>query len=175
MARNKIQWKDVCQRHAHLWFSCSEVYSFAHIFRFASIPEKRIPWTFRVDFNFRTVHFVPRLWITNKCINFYQFIISLSCSYMFGQLCAIPGEIVCTFWVTCKFGFWLIKFCVVCGCVYAMSMREHRQTDREPPGHQIISTQPHTTQNFINQNPNWHVTQKAQTSSLRMAHSCRNM
>jgi hypothetical protein len=46
--------------------------------------------------------------------------------------------------------FWLIKFCVVCGCVYA-------------------------THNFINQTPNWHVTQKVQTGSLRMAHSCRNL
>jgi hypothetical protein len=38
-----------------------------------------------------------------------------------------------------------------------------------------VYTQPHTTQNVINQNPNWNVTQKVQTSSLRMVHSCRNM
>jgi hypothetical protein len=32
----------------------------------------------------------------------------------------------------------------------------------------------YTAQNFINQNPNWHVLQKVQRSSLRIAHSCRN-
>jgi hypothetical protein len=41
------------------------------------------------------------LGITNKCINSYQFIISLSCSYMSRQLCTILRELVCTFWVTC--------------------------------------------------------------------------
>jgi hypothetical protein len=35
--------------------------------------------------------------ITNNCINSYQFIISLSCSYMFRQLCAILRELVCTY------------------------------------------------------------------------------
>jgi hypothetical protein len=35
--------------------------------------------------------------ITNKYISSYQFIISLSCSYMFRQLCAILKELVCTF------------------------------------------------------------------------------
>jgi uncharacterized membrane protein len=35
--------------------------------------------------------------ITNKCINFYQFIILFSCCYMFRQLCAILRELVCTF------------------------------------------------------------------------------
>jgi hypothetical protein len=39
----------------------------------------------------------------------------------------------------------------------------------------IIYPQPHTTQNFINESENWHVTQKVQTSSLRIADSCRNM
>jgi hypothetical protein len=34
---------------------------------------------------------------SQKCINSYQFIISLSCSYMFRQLCAILRELVCTF------------------------------------------------------------------------------
>jgi hypothetical protein len=34
---------------------------------------------------------------------------------------------------------------------------------------------PQTTQNVINHNPNCHVTQQVQTSSLRMAHSCRNV
>jgi hypothetical protein len=56
-------------------------------------------------FNFRTVHFVLRLGITNKCINSDQFIISLCCSYMFRQLGDILRELVCTFWVTCQFGF----------------------------------------------------------------------
>jgi hypothetical protein len=37
---------------------------------------------------FHTMHFVPWLGITNKCINSYQFIISLCCCYMFQQLCA---------------------------------------------------------------------------------------
>jgi hypothetical protein len=36
-------------------------------------------------------------------------------------------------------GFWLIKLCVVCGCVYVMWR----------PG-AYMYTQPHTTQNFIN-------------------------
>jgi hypothetical protein len=39
----------------------------------------------------------PCLGITNKRVNSYQFIISLSCSYISGQLCAILGELVCTF------------------------------------------------------------------------------
>jgi hypothetical protein len=48
-------------------------------------------------------------------------------------------------------GSWLIKFCVVCGCVYAMWRHgAYRSADRH-----IRYTQPHTTQNFINQNPNW--------------------
>jgi hypothetical protein len=57
-------------------------------------------------FNFRTVNFVLCLGITNKCIISYQFIISFSCSYMFRQLCAILGELVYTFSVTCQLGFW---------------------------------------------------------------------
>jgi hypothetical protein len=60
-----------------------------------------------------------------KCINSYQFIISLSCSYMFRQLCAIIRELVCTFWVTCQFGFLVdkilkykeIKFSVSSDCI----------------------------------------------------------
>jgi hypothetical protein len=48
-------------------------------------------------FNFRTVHFALCLGITNKHINSYQFIISLSCSYMFRQLCAIIRELVCAY------------------------------------------------------------------------------
>jgi hypothetical protein len=61
-------------------------------------------------------------------ISSYQFIISLTCSYMFRQLCSILREHVCTFWGTCQFGFWLIKFSVIC-------------------------IQPHTTENSINQKP----------------------
>jgi hypothetical protein len=155
------------------------------------------------------------LGITNKCINSYQ-IISLSCFYMFRQLCAILRELVCAFWVKCQFGFWLIKFCVVCDCVYTMrclsmlpkfcvvcgcvytmrclsmlpkfcvvcgcvytmrclSMLPYRQTNRYTPDSHRVYIQPHATQSFINQNLNWHVTQKVQTSCLRMAHSCRNM
>jgi hypothetical protein len=73
--------------------------------------------------------------ITNKCLNSYQFIVSLCCSYMFRQLCAILRELVCTFWVTCQFGFWLITFCVVCGCVYAMwRPGAYRSIDRYAPG-----------------------------------------
>jgi hypothetical protein len=88
-------------------------------------------------FNFRTVHFVPCLGITNKCINSYQFIISLCCSYMFRQLCAILSELVCTFSVTCQFGFLVNKIlrsmwlCLsVCLSVYAaehVRTRLHRQ------------------------------------------------
>jgi hypothetical protein len=48
-------------------------------------------------FNFRTVHFVLCLGITNKCISSYQFLISLSCCYIFRQPCAILGELVRTF------------------------------------------------------------------------------
>jgi hypothetical protein len=58
--------------------------------------------------------------ITIKCINSYQFIISISCFYMFRQLCAILREIVCAFCVLYQFGFMLIKFCVVCSYVYIM-------------------------------------------------------
>jgi hypothetical protein len=97
-------------------------------------------------FDFHTVNFVLCVGITNKCINSYQFIISLSCSYMFWQLCAILRELVCNFWVTCQCGFCLIKFCVVCGCVYNMWR----------PGA-------------------FHVTQKVETSPLRIALSCLNM
>jgi hypothetical protein len=62
--------------------------------------------------------------------------------------------------------FWLIKFRVVCGCVCIMwRPGAYRSIDRYAPG--VAYTKPHTTQNSINQNPNWHVTQKVQTSSLR--------
>jgi hypothetical protein len=60
------------------------------------------------------------LGITIKCISSYQLIISISCSYMFRQLYAILRELVCAFCVSCQFGFRLIKFCVVGGCVYIM-------------------------------------------------------
>jgi hypothetical protein len=50
-----------------------------------------------IYFYFRTLHFVLCLGITNKCINSYLFIILLSCSYMFRQVCAILRELVCTF------------------------------------------------------------------------------
>jgi hypothetical protein len=64
------------------------------------------------------VHFVPCLGITNKCTNSYQFIISLSCSYMFWQRCAILRELVCTFWVTWQFGFLVDKIlCSMWLCV----------------------------------------------------------
>jgi hypothetical protein len=46
---------------------------------------------------------------TNASILISRYIISLSCSYMFRQLCAILRELVCTFRVTCHFWFWLIK------------------------------------------------------------------
>jgi hypothetical protein len=68
------------------------------------------------------------LGITNKFINSCQLIISLSCSYMFRQLRDILRELVCSFRVTCQFGFWLIEFCVSCSCVYTH-----------------VYTQPHTT------------------------------
>jgi hypothetical protein len=44
-------------------------------------------------FDFRAVQFVLCLGITNKRINSYQFIISLSCYHMFRQLCAILREL----------------------------------------------------------------------------------
>jgi hypothetical protein len=47
-----------------------------------------------LNFNFDTVCFVLFLGITKKCINSYQFIISLSCFYVFRQLCAILTELV---------------------------------------------------------------------------------
>jgi hypothetical protein len=128
------------------------------------------------------------LGITNKCINSYQFIVSLCCSYMFRQLYAILRELIrldrqidthvihTQPHTTQNF----IKFYVTCGCVCVLHgglvcIDLSRQTDRYTPRRHIIHTQPHITQNFINQNPNWHVTQKVQTSSLRMAHSCQNM
>jgi hypothetical protein len=97
---------------------------------------------FLVFFYFRTMHFVLCLGITNKCFNSYQFIISLSCSYMYRHLCAILRELICTFCDTCQCGFWLIKYGVVCACVcvyyvaaccVSMSMlqstRQHRQVN----------------------------------------------
>jgi hypothetical protein len=80
------------------WFGEEKMIMLGIIYRFHSFC-----------FDFHTVHFVLCLGITNKCVSSYQFIISLSCSYMFRQLCAILRELVCTFWVTCQFGFWLIK------------------------------------------------------------------
>jgi hypothetical protein len=93
---------------------------------------------------------------TNKCMNSYQFIISLSCSYMFRQLCAILSELVCTFWVTCQFGFFVDKIlCSMWLCVYYVaawpvsiclsmlpSTRQHRQTTKNFINriHRILST-----------------------------------
>jgi hypothetical protein len=73
------------------------------------------------NFNFRTVNFVVCLGITKKCFNSYQFNTSLNCYYMFRQLCAIFRELVCTFWVTCQFGFLVDKIpCIIWLCVYRM-------------------------------------------------------
>jgi hypothetical protein len=72
-------------------------------------------------FTFRTVRFLLCLKVTHKCISSYQFIVSLSCSYMFRQLCTILRELVCTFWVTCQSGFLVDK--ILCGlwiCVYIL-------------------------------------------------------
>jgi hypothetical protein len=117
-------------------------------------------WTnnIQVFVNFLTVNFVLCLGLTNICTNSYQYIISFCCCYMFRQLCAILRELVCIFWVTCKFGVWLIKFCAVCDCVYIMWWPgTYRSIDRSiyryAPDRHILYTQPHTTQNCINQKP----------------------
>jgi hypothetical protein len=79
------------------------------------------------------MHFVVWLGITNKCIVSYQFIISPSCCYM-------------PIWI-----FLLIKFCVVCGCVYIMwRPGACWSVGRYASGRLIIYTQSHTTQNIIN-------------------------
>jgi hypothetical protein len=84
------------------------------------------------------------LGITDKCINSYQFIISFSCSCLFLQLCAILRKLVCTFWVTCQFGFLVHKIlCSMCLCMVAWQA---------------------VTRNV----------QKVQRSFLQMAHSSRN-
>jgi hypothetical protein len=75
-------------------------------------------------FMFRRVNFVLCLGITNKYINSYQFIISLCCCYVFRQLCAILRELVCTFLVTCLFGFLVDKILYgmwLCVVVYRLS------------------------------------------------------
>jgi hypothetical protein len=100
------------------------------------------------------------LGITNKCINSYQFVISLSCYYMFWQLCAVLRELVCTLELRTHLDFLLIKFCVVCGCVYyvaawcvcvcvCLCCRVLGTIDR-----QIIHTTTYYTE-FINKNSNW--------------------
>jgi hypothetical protein len=60
------------------------------------------------------------LGITYKFISSYQFIILLSCSYIFQQLCAIVRESSVPSELHANLGFWSIKICVVCGCVYVM-------------------------------------------------------
>jgi hypothetical protein len=143
-------------------------------------------WIIFLDFflNFRTVHFVLFLGITNKCINSYQFIISLSCSYMFRQLCAILKEIVCTFWVTYQFGFlvdkiqrsmWLCVYYVAAWCVL-ICLTDRSIRTRSPYSLQYTHTHNHILHRILStKNPNWYVTQKVHTISLKMAHSCRNM
>jgi hypothetical protein len=87
------------------------------------------------------------LGITNKCINYDPFIISLCCSYMFRQLCTILWELVCTFWVTCQLVFLVDKIlCSMWLCVYYVAAC---RSIRTRPPHNLHIT--HTTQNFINQ------------------------
>jgi hypothetical protein len=64
-------------------------------------------------------------------------------------------------------GTWLCVFYVAAWCVPI-----YRSICISPP-HNIHTTTYYTE--FYQQNPNWHETQKVQTISLRMAHSCRNM
>jgi hypothetical protein len=65
---------------------------------------------------------------------------------------------------------WVLVDKILCGMwLY------HRQTDRYVPGRHVAYTQPQLHRILSTKNPNWHVTQKVQTSSLRMAHTCRNM
>jgi hypothetical protein len=85
------------------------------------------------NFKFRAVNFVLYLGITNKYINSYQFIILLSRSYMFRQLCAIFRELVCTFWVTCPSGFLFDKIlCSVWICVCYVAAWCVRAQPRQP-------------------------------------------
>jgi hypothetical protein len=105
-----------------------------------------------IYFNLIFVPFILScLGITNKCINSYQFFVSLSCPYMFRQLCGILREPVCTFWVTSQFGFCLIKFCIVCGCTYIMWRPGAYRLIRSRPPHDIHTTTYYTK--FYKQKP----------------------
>jgi hypothetical protein len=77
-------------------------------------------------------------------------IISLSFHFVaptcFGNCVPSSGSLPVPSELHANFGVWLIKFCVVCGCVYIT-------WQPGTPDRYMAYTQPHTTQNFINQTP----------------------
>jgi hypothetical protein len=65
-------------------------------------------WKYFIKFMFRN---------NKKCINSYQFIISLCCCYMFRQLVPSSGSSSVPPELNASLDFWLIKFSLVCGCI----------------------------------------------------------
>jgi hypothetical protein len=112
--------------------------------------------TYFIYFIFRTTHFVLCLGITNKCINSYQFIISLSWSYMFrhqgaselhanvrqGTFNELLGDILHATVATTGSA----NRTAATRTETLVCNRQHRQTDRYAPGCHIVYTPPHTTQ-----------------------------